>query len=204
MLDNRLYIGLTGGIGSGKSTVAQHFKAHGAGIVDADHIARDLLSTPPPFPELWQGVVEYFGPECLDEKGQLRRKVLRQRIFADPEARQWLEAKLHPVIRDLLHQYAKETPGPYVMAVIPLIRKREDFPWLDRILVIDCEEELQIQRTIQRDETSAEEVRNIIKTQLSRSERLTLADEVINNNGSEQELEPQIASLHQFYYTHSN
>jgi len=186
-------IGLTGGIGSGKSTVAEIFRRLGATIIDTDALSHAL--TRPGQPGL-QAIVEAFGREILDPQGRLDRARLRRLVFSDENARHRLEALLHPLIRQEVDHALAAATSPYVILVVPLLA--ETAGWrerVDRVLVVDCPEEEQIRRTMARSQLSREEVQAIMAAQASRARRLALADDVIANNGSVADLEQAVRAL---------
>jgi dephospho-CoA kinase len=192
-----LVVGLTGGIGSGKSAAADEFAAHGATVVDTDAIARELTE---------EGgaavahVEKLFGTEFLDEGGAMNRKKVRDLVFADPAAKRALEALLHPMIREESARRIAAAGGPYVIHVVPLLIESPDYrSRVDRILVVDCPEETQLARVRARSGLSEDEVRAIMRTQSSRAERLAAAHDVIDNRGSRDALRKQVAALHKKY-----
>lgn len=191
-----LRIGLTGGIGSGKSTVASLFAGHGAPIVDTDLIARELVRPGMP---AHADIVSAFGAAVLDTDGNLDRTAMRARAFTDPTERERLETILHPRIREeTLHRLAGLN-APYALVVVPLLIETGFDALTDRILVVDCAEETQVARTAARSNMSASDVRAIMATQASRTQRLARADDVIHNEQGLTELERQVAQLHQRY-----
>ena len=191
-----LRIGLTGGIGSGKSTVADCFARLGITIIDSDVIARELVR---PGSEALQGIAETFGAEVLRTDGTLDRAALRQRIFDDKEARTRLEAILHPRIRRQLQARAAEASGPYVILVIPLLIEQGWTTEVDRVLVVDCSPETQLRRTMARDHVSAEQARAVLQNQADREQRLACADDVIDNENAPRKLEATVARLDRLY-----
>jgi dephospho-CoA kinase len=191
-----LLIGLTGGIGSGKSTVAELFSRLGAGIVDTDLLAREL--TEPGTPVLTR-IASEFGAEALHPDGSLNRAWLRERVFADPSARVRLEALLHPPIRDLMLERAAALPSPYVVLVIPLLYEAGQDALVERVLVVDCPESVQIERVRQRSGLPDAEIARIMGSQITRTERLAKADDVIDNQGEPDTLSPQVERLHRAY-----
>jgi len=197
----RLRIGLTGGIASGKSTVTQRFVELGVPVIDADVVSRAVVE--PGTPGLAQ-VVGRFGPQVLDVNGRLDRKALRAVIFNDAASRQDLDAILHPLIRAQMEQQVAAAQGPYVVMAIPLLieggnaRQR-----VDRVLVIDADETLQIQRVQARDGCSPEQARAILASQASREARLAAADDVISNTGTVADLRQAVDRLHEQYLQHS-
>jgi len=199
-------IGLTGGIGSGKTTVAHYFKALGAPIIDSDIIAREIVYKGTP---ALQQISDHFGATILTDQGELDRTQLRKRVFDNPAERQWLEALLHPLIRDAMQRQINEASvldpaikprgdrlkQPYVIVVIPLLlESTKRFP-VDRKLVVDAPETLQYQRASQRDQHASDSIAAIMATQVSRGQRLKEADDVIDNSGSLVELEKQVQTL---------
>ncbi|HEX7983865.1 MAG TPA: dephospho-CoA kinase [Duganella sp.] len=190
-------IGLTGGIGSGKTTVADMFAARGASIVDSDLIAHSL--TAPGGPAM-PAIVAEFGPEFADATGALDRARMRQLVFADAGAKARLEAILHPRIRDGALAAAAAATGSYVIYAVPLLV--ESGAWRERvarILVVDCREEVQISRVMARNNLAESQVRAIMAAQASRAQRLAAADDVIENNDGIAALTPQIDRLHALY-----
>ncbi len=191
-------IGLTGGIGSGKTTVCELFSGHGVPVIDADQLAREVVC--PGQPALAEILAE-FGQSMLTDEGQLDRGRLRARIFDDPQAKARLEAILHPRIRQLMHNQAEQAllNADYCILAIPLLLETGQQDAVDRVLVIDCEPDTQLQRVALRDQRSLEETRQIIASQASRSERLTAADDVILNDSDADDLKTRVDELHHFY-----
>lgn len=190
-----LKIGLTGGIGSGKTTVAALFAAKGIPVIDADVVARALVEPDRP---AFTVIVEHFGPELLKDGG-LDRSRLRQHIFSVPGARQWLESLLHPLVYDEMQCRIEGLAAPYVLLVIPLLLETGRRDFVDRLLVVDCPTELQRQRVRQRDALDDAEIVQILSAQMAREVRLAHADDVIRNAGSPEGLTVQVERLHQFY-----
>lgn len=191
-----LKIGLTGGIGSGKSTVARLFSKRGVPVLDADKVARDLVN--PGQPAL-QAIVEQFGPEILDQHGRLDRAKLRHIVFHSLEQKQRLEAILHPLVYQALEREAARLDAPYCILCIPLLLETGGQHRVDRILVVDCPEELQYARVKQRDQLSDEEVKRILAVQASRNQRRAAADDILTNDADLQRLEAQVEKIHRFY-----
>jgi dephospho-CoA kinase len=192
-----LRIGLTGGIASGKSTVTQRFNELGVPVIDADVASRSVVE--PGTPGLVQ-VVQRFGPGILDADGHLDRRALRNQIFNDSSLRQALDAILHPLIRAEMEREAAEAQGPYVVMAIPLlVEGGTAHNRVDRVLVVDVDEALQIQRLQARDGSSAEQARAILASQASRAARLGQADDVLLNTGSVAELRQAVDRLHEQY-----
>jgi dephospho-CoA kinase len=191
-----LRIGLTGGIASGKSTVVRLFAAHGVPIIDSDVIAREVVA--PGTPGLAE-VRARFGEQVLRADGSLDRRALRRLVFADPAARRDLEAIVHPLIRAATAERSAAAGGPYQINVIPLLVESGRRAKIDRVLVVDCPEELQIERVMQRDQVTEAETRAILAAQVSRRERLAAADDVIVNDGDAAALQAQVDALHAKY-----
>ena len=193
---SRLTIGLTGGIGSGKSIVADEFKKLGATVIDADEIARDIVSSDS---QLLQKISAKFGKEILNPDKSLNRKLLRDKIFKDKEAKTWLERLLHPVIIEKMLDCANKAQSPYCVLVVPLLIEIDLINIVDRILVVDTTEELQKKRTMNRDKITESEVAAIIKSQATRKQRIEIANDVIKNVSTINELKKQVAQMHQKY-----
>jgi dephospho-CoA kinase len=192
----RLRIGLTGGIASGKSTVAQRFAELGVPVIDADESARIVVA--PGSPGLAQ-VVGKFGENLLTADGALDRWSLRDLIFSDPGRRRELEAILHPLIRADMEHRASVAAGPYLVMAIPLLIENGGRERVDRILVVDVDEEVQLKRLMERDDSTMEQAKAILAAQASRAIRLQMADDVLPNAGSLSELRHAVDQLHQRY-----
>lgn len=191
-------LGLTGGIGSGKSAAAQCFIDLGVHLVDADNAARWVVE--PGRPALAQ-IAEQFGPSVLQADGTLNRSALRALIFKDPQQRVWLEGLLHPLIREEIRQYLARAESAYAILVSPLLLETSQHQMVQRVLVIDVPESVQIERTVLRDKTNEDQVRAILKAQASRGERLSRADDVIVNDRDPAWLKSEVERLHHFYLT---
>ncbi len=191
-----LKIGLTGGMGSGKSTVAKLFEQRGLEVIDADRIARELVK---PLAPAFKEIQAAFGPEVLGPDGRLDRAKLRAKVFSDPKARKTLEAILHPKIFAEMANKAKACKTPYCVLVIPLLVETQAQTQVDRVLVVDCPEALQIERIRRRDLLPQDLILKILASQASRQERLAAADEVIDNAGDLGTLKQQVEELHRFY-----
>lgn len=189
-------IGLTGGIGSGKTTIARLFQDLNISVVDADEIVRDLISNDK---DIIEAISQHFGPQYLLPDKTLNRKALRERIFSTPDDKDFLEQLLHPRVRDRLIQEKDHFRSPYGILVIPLLIEAHMQDLVDRILVIDLPVAEQIQRIMQRDKISHEQAKQAISNQISASKRLEYADDVIENTTSEEELRHTVAQLHQSY-----
>jgi len=191
-------IGLTGGIASGKSTVADFFAALGVPVVDTDVIAREVVA--PGEPALSE-IRDAFGEDVIAEDGSLDRSRLRKIVFADEARRMDLEGILHPRIRATALRQASLASGPYVIIAVPLLYESPLNKTMDRILVVDCSEETQLQRLLARDNESEEQARRIIAAQASRTERLSIADDVISSETSLNDTRDAVGSLHESYLT---
>jgi len=190
-------VGLTGGIGSGKSEVAKAFARLGADVLDADAVAHAVSA---PGEAGHAAVVEAFGTECLQPNGAIDRGWLRERAFADPVFRDRLERALHPLIIARVREAIGGWRGLYGILVVPLLFERGGLlSSVERVLVVDCPEELQIRRVVARSGLLPSEVRAIMATQLSRSERLSRADDIIDNSGMPAAIEPQVEELDRRY-----
>ena len=198
----RFSVGLTGGIGCGKTTVADLFAELGADLVDTDLIAHALTA---PGGGAMADIVAEFGPAYADAQGALDRPAMRALVFSEPTARQRLEAILHPRIRDQALAQAGASTAPYVIFVVPLLI--ESGTWrarVTRVLAIDCPEAMQVARVMARNNMPEEQVRAIMATQISRAERLAAADDVVRNDSGREQLRPQIALLHEKYLAFSD
>ncbi len=190
-----LRVGLTGGVGSGKSTVASHFEALGVPVIDADIVARQVVA--PGQPALLD-IAAYFGEEVLKE-GQLDRALLRRKIFSDDHQRRWLEGLLHPLIYKAIEQQIASLSAPYVLIVVPLLLEAGWQNLVDRVLVVDVDPKLQIQRVVGRDQLESSAVEKMLKAQIIRETRLLAADDVLDNSGSPDDLPEKVLNLHQSY-----
>lgn len=199
-----LHVGLTGGIASGKSTVAQHFAALGVAVIDADQVYRELTAPGEP---LLQRLLERFGPpvrrhlggELRREDGGLDRALLRRLVFEDAAERRALGELTHPAIRARMQARAAEAGGVYQIHVVPLLVENHAESRYERVLVVDCPETLQVQRLVARDGTTPAQARALLAAQASRAARLAAADDVIVNDSAPEALAPQIAALHAKY-----
>jgi len=190
-------VGVTGGIGSGKSSAAALFAELGACIVDTDEIAHALTAAGG---RAIPAVTAAFGPAAIAADGSMNRPAMRELVFADPSRRKILEDILHPLIRAEAGDRVARSPAPYAMLVVPLLLETRGYPDLvRRVLVIDCDESLQVSRTMQRSGLTAAAVRAIMAAQLPRQERLSRADDVLRNDGDIADLRRQVAELHQRY-----
>lgn len=190
-------VALTGGVASGKSAVARRFESHGVHVYDADVAAREVVA--PREPALAE--IEFvFGTGVLDADGSLDRRVMRERVFADPDARRKLEAIIHPRVRAWLRRRVGMDRGPYCMLAIPLLfENQDDYDWVDRVLVVDAPEALQIERLMRRDGVTREAAQRVLEAQSTRAQRVAIADDVILNDGGESALDARVAALHERY-----
>lgn len=192
-----LVVGLTGGIGSGKSSAADEFARLGAGVIDTDAIAHELTA---PGGAAIDEIRRQFGPESVDASGAMDRHRMREKVFKDPALRKRLELILHPMIRAESTRRMGESRAPYVIHVVPLLIESPDYSRrVQRVLVVDCPESLQIERVRARSGLAAEQVTAIIKSQVSREKRLAAADDVIDNSGSLDALQQSVRKLHEKY-----
>lgn len=193
---SQFLVGLTGGIGSGKSTVAQLFAEYGIVVVDADQVARAVVA--PGEPALAE-IVRHFGNDILNADGELNRALLRQRIFSDDADKHWLNALLHPLIRARMQQQLTAASSPYAILMAPLLLENQLDQRVDQVLVVDISEQLQISRTMARDQNDPALVQAIMASQCSRQQRLSKASQIVDNHGSPADLPAQVAALHQLY-----
>lgn len=189
-------VALTGGIASGKSAAADCFAALGASVIDADMVARELVA--PGGPVLAQ-ITATFGSDVLDPSGTLDRRAMRERVFANPDARAQLNAILHPRVRVALHDQAAMATGPYVILVIPLLVESGSYDWVDRVLVVDVPRDLQRARLLARDGIPPELADAMLDAQASREQRLAVADDLIPNEDSLAEMHARVLALHAHY-----
>jgi dephospho-CoA kinase len=187
-----LVVGLTGGIGSGKSAVASAFAARGIDVTDSDALAHALTA---PGEAGYEAVLAAFGLQFCRPDGTIDRALLRGRVFADADARARLEAILHPMIRAAARREVAAWKSPYGLLVVPLLLERGGLSGVDRVLVVDCTEDEQVRRVVARSGLAAAEVRAIMATQLSRADRLARADDFLDNTGPPEAIVPQVAAL---------
>jgi len=188
-----LVVGITGGIGSGKSAVTKQFEQRGITVVDADLVARIIVE--PGTPAL-AAIAERFGPAILQADGTLDRAALRRRVFADPEERLWLEQLTHPLIGQEIVDQISASRSPYTILSSPLLLDTSQKALVDCVVVVDAPEALQLQRTMQRDDNDEAQVKRIMAAQMGRTQRLERADIVIDNSGSLEDLELAVGELH--------
>ena len=196
---NTFVVGLTGGIASGKTAASRAFESLGVVVVDADAAAREAVAIGS---EGLADVVDMFGAGVLAADGSLDRPAMRRRVFADPDARKRLEGIIHPRVRELLHDACLRATGPYVVAAVPLLAEaggRRAYPWLQRIVVVDVPESVQLQRLLQRDGIDEPLARGMIASQATRQQRLAIADDVVVNDGALDALDGHVAALDRLY-----
>lgn len=193
-------VGLTGGIGSGKTTIANLFADLGVPLVDADVVAREVVAKDSP---LLSKIVEHFGAQILTKQGELNRAALREIVFHHDEEKQWLNNLLHPAIRERMKQQLSEQTAPYTLFVVPLLIENKLTALCDRILVVDVSPQTQLARSAQRDNNNFEQIQRIMNSQVSQQARLKWADDVINNDTDLAQnlphLQKKVLELHQFY-----
>lgn len=193
-------LGLTGGIGSGKSAVADRFAALGVHVVDSDQVSRHVVANGQP---ALLRIAEHFGSEVLLPDGELNRGALRRRVFEDPAERQWLEALLHPLVAAETDRRLLESDSlcPYTIMLSPLLIESGRYRKVHRLLVVDVPEDIQLQRTVRRDAVDERQVRAVLKVQLDRSTRLRYANDVLLNVQDFCWLDQEVSRLHRFYLT---
>ena len=189
-------VGLTGGIGSGKTTISDLFAELGVDVIDTDEISRALTAKAQP---AVAQIAEQFGPDVVAADGSLNRDRMREIAFSELEARKKLQGILHPLIRAEVQRRLAGSAKLYALVVVPLLVESRGYDFADRVLVIDCSEEQQIERVMHRSRLSRDQVKAIMATQASRSERLAAADDVINNDGEIADLRSQVEKLHRQY-----
>lgn len=189
-----MIIGLTGGIGSGKSVVGNFFTELGIDVIDADLISRNILDTNKKARKLF---VKSFGNEFIDKKGNVNREQLRTTIFDDKEKKMSLESIIHPLVREEIINFTKQSKSIYKIVMVPLIYETQSSNFYEKIIVIDCDEQEQIERASKRDGKSEENILSIIKTQASRNERNSIADFIILNDSSIEDLRLKVIQIHQ-------
>ena len=191
-----MIVGLTGGIGSGKSAAANFFVELGVDLIDADDLAKNVLNKNSKGYELF---INEFGEQYLDNDKNIDRDLLRKTIFNDSDKKNKLENIIHPQVRFGIEEFIKTSKSDYCIVVVPLIYETRSSSYYDRILVIDCDEEMQINRSAIRDNTENKEIKKIISKQASREERLSIADDVILNNRTLDSLKEEVIKLHKKY-----
>ncbi len=195
-MKSNLYIGLSGGIASGKTIVSDEFSSLGADIIDTDIIARELIF---PGSETLNKIVSVFGENVLQDDGNLNRKLMRQIIFSEKDKKITLEKIMHPKIQNEVKLKIQSASGQYQIIVVPLLLQSPILDFVDRVLIIDCNEKIQINRLMNRDNISEELAKKMIENQSKREERLAIADDVILNEGCIEEIKHEVKKLNDFY-----
>ncbi|WP_334013579.1 dephospho-CoA kinase [Alteromonas sp. S167] len=190
---NQFVVGLTGGIGSGKSAATALFTKHNIDIIDADEVARDVVAIGS---EGLQAISEHFGDDILLSDGSLNRPLLREKVFSNSDEKVWLNNLLHPLIRERMIALINESQGPYCILSVPLLVENNLTTMCNHVVVVDCPEEMQLQRALQRDGSSEQTIKSIMASQATREVRLKAADDVLNNSDSLQHLAKQVDALH--------
>mgnify|MGYP005840188319 CR=1 FL=1 len=198
---SQFIVGVTGGIGSGKSEVMRRFQAQGIEAFDADDMARVVVE--PGRPAL-DDIVKKLGPDMLTAQGELNRPALRALVFSNPKVKRWLEQRLHPLINQELEQRLARAQSPYALLVSPLLFESEQNQLVDRVLVVDAPRELQLARASRRDNSDPQQIEAIIDSQMSREARLSRANDVVDNAAGRAELDQQVGKLHNRYLTLCN
>ena len=191
-----MIVGLTGGIGSGKSAAGNEFFKLGITVIDADSVAKDAASKNT---KAYRNIVDHFGSNILNNLKEIDRKKLWDIIFSDPSQKDILESFLHPVIRENITNQILSSKSQYTIIMVPLIFETNSMNQYQRILVVDCDEEIQISRAAKRDNSSKEDIKKILNSQATREERLSIANEVILNNSSIKSLQMEVLRVHQIY-----
>jgi len=191
-----MIVGLTGGIGSGKSAAGKYFELNGITVIDADQLAKEALDIGS---KGYDQAIEYFTSSILDDAGHIDRSKLRTEIFNDTDKKLQLESIVHPIVRDLMLSKISVSKSPYSIVMVPLIFESQSMSSYDRILVVDCDESLQLARASARDSSPEELIKKIIQSQCSREERLSIANDVLPNNDSLDSLHSKVEKLHNFY-----
>jgi dephospho-CoA kinase len=191
-----MIIGLTGGIGSGKSAVANFFQDEGITVIDADELAREVIDKNSPG---YKSIVDYFGSKIIDSNGLIDRAFLRKEAFDDDKKKKVLESIIHPLVKDLMTKRIATSNSVYSIIMVPLILETNSMSNYNRILVIDCDPKIQLERATLRDNNSNEQIQKIIDSQCSREERLSIANDVIPNNDSLENLKVRSLAMHKFY-----
>ena len=196
-----MLVGITGGIGSGKSAVGNFFIELGIDVVDADDLARAAIAEGTQGCEL---IIKRFGNDILDHSQQIDRKKLRKVIFGNPEEKQFVESIIHPEVAKAMTEFVKNAQSPYKMIIVPLLFETDSQKMYDRVLFIDTSEELQIKRASARDGVDEANIKSIIGNQLPRNEKLKLADDIIVNNAGLDKLKKSVSQTHDFYLSLCN
>ena len=191
-----MIVGLTGGIGSGKSAAANFFQNEGITVIDADDLSREVIEQDTPG---FEKIVDCFGPAIIDSDGSINRAFLRQEVFDDEKKKKLLESIIHPLVRDLMIEKIAASQSPYSIIMVPLIFETNSMNNYNRILVIDCDPIVQLERAMLRDKNSKIQIQKIIDSQCSREERISIANDIIPNNDSLENLKIRSIAMHKFY-----
>ena len=189
-----MIVGLTGGIGSGKSVAGKYFNELGIDVIDADDISRSILDDNHKARDLF---LKNFGDKFLDNQNKINRQLLRNDIFKNPDKKDILESIIHPIVKEELSKFVEQSKSIYKIIMVPLIYETNSKDFYNKIIVIDCDQEHQINRASVRDKKSKEDIENIIKNQATRDQRLSIADEIILNNTTLDDLKTQVIKVHQ-------
>ena len=191
-----MIVGLTGGIGSGKSAAANFFQNEGITVIDADGLSREVIEEGTPG---FVSIVEYFGSKIIDSDGSINRAHLRKEVFDDDKKKKLLESIIHPLVRELMVKKIAVSKSPYSIIMVPLIFETNSMSNYNRILVIDCDPKLQLERAMLRDNNSKAQIEKIMDSQCSREERISIANDIIPNNDSLENLKIRSIAMHKFY-----
>jgi len=191
-----MIVGLTGGIGSGKSAAANFFQNEGITVIDADDLSREVIEQDTPG---FEKIVDCFGSAIIDSDGSINRAFLRQEVFDDEKKKKLLESIIHPLVRDLMIEKITASQSPYSIIMVPLIFETNSMNNYNRILVIDCDPIVQLERAMLRDKNSKIQIQKIIDSQCSREERISIANDIIPNNDSLENLKIRSIAMHKFY-----
>ena len=191
-----MIVGLTGGIGSGKSAAANFFQNEGITVIDADDLSREVIEQDTPGFEI---IVDCFGSAIIDSDGSINRAFLRQEVFDDEKKKKLLESIIHPLVRDLMIEKIAASQSPYSIIMVPLIFETNSMNNYNRILVIDCDPIVQLERAMLRDKNSKIQIQKIFDSQCSREERISIANDIIPNNDSLENLKIRSIAMHKFY-----
>ena len=191
-----MIVGLTGGIGSGKSAAANFFQNEGITVIDSDGLSREVIEEGTPG---FMSIVDYFGSKIIDSDGSINRAHLRKEVFDDGKKKKLLESIIHPLVRDLMVKKIAASNSPYSIIMVPLIFETNSMSNYNRILVIDCDPKLQLERARLRDNNSKAQIQKIMDSQCSREERISIANDIIPNNDSLENLKIRSIAMHKFY-----
>ena len=191
-----MIVGLTGGIGSGKSAAANFFQNEGITVIDADGLSREVIEEGTPG---FASIVEYFGSKIIDSDGSINREHLRKEVFDDDKKKKLLESIIHPLVRELMVKKIAASKSPYSIVMVPLIFETNSMSNYSRILVIDCDPKFQLERAMLRDNNSKAQIQKIMDSQCSREERISIANDIIPNNDSLENLKIRSIAMHKFY-----